>query len=197
MKSIRFDRNFFDVNYTYPVEWFRDIIGYKGLYKVSNYGRIISVERLKYGGPLGYTKLKRKIIAQIIGKGKLAYCSVQLWKNNKRRKFHAHRLVAIHFLKGEPRDTVNHKDGDKTNNIVTNLEWATYSENNQHAHDIGLINPCHGVAHPVAKLTDDKVRHIRKLLASGMSQRKVAGFMGVSRGSIQKIAERTGWKHVN
>lgn len=166
-------------------EIFLDIIGYEGLYQVSNKGRVRSLARL------------RMIALTLNGKGKHKYLIVHLWKNNTRTKFYLHRLLATHFLKGPKRDTVNHNDGNKLNNSLDNLEWATYSENNQHAHDTGLMNPSHGVARPEAKLTDDKVRHIRRLLASGMSQRKVAEFMGVSRGPIQRIAEAKGWKHVN
>ena len=57
----------------------------------------------------------------------------------KNKMFTVHRLVALHFVPGRTneRDVVNHKDGNKNNNHVSNLEWVTYSENNKHAFAIG------------------------------------------------------------
>ena len=121
---------------------------------------------------------------------------VSLWKNNIPYKFWVHILIALHFLKGKPKETVNHKDGIKTNNYVYNLEWATYEENNIHAHQTGLMNPVKGINVHCAKLNGDKVREIRQLLNIGVSQREVAFMMGVSRGPIQRIKENTGWKHI-
>tara|TARA_R110000822_G_scaffold289292_1_gene410588 strand:- start:1 stop:513 length:513 start_codon:yes stop_codon:yes gene_type:complete len=67
------------------------------------------------------------------------YLRVGLSKDNKHRKFLVHRLVAEAFLlKIDDKKIVNHKDGNKTNNHVSNLEWCTYSENLRHAYNTGL-----------------------------------------------------------
>jgi hypothetical protein len=67
------------------------------------------------------------------------YLRVGLSKDNKHRKFLVHRLVAEAFLlKIDDKKIVNHKDGDKTNNHVSNLEWCTYGENLRHAYNTGL-----------------------------------------------------------
>lgn len=74
------------------------------------------------------------------------YKKVILYKNNKRYHKSIHRLVAIAFIpnKDKERDVVNHIDGVKTNNCVSNLEWVTTSENIKHAYRIGLHKPNKG-----------------------------------------------------
>lgn len=67
------------------------------------------------------------------------YPIAQLWKNNKGHIKYVHRLLMEHFRATEKqKDTINHIDGDKTNNDLSNLEWLSYAENNQHAYDNGL-----------------------------------------------------------
>lgn len=67
------------------------------------------------------------------------YKRIALWKDGQSKKFRISRLVAIHFI-DNPNNlpVVNHKDGDKLNNNVSNLEWCTISENTKHAFDKGL-----------------------------------------------------------
>ena len=95
-------------------EW-KDIIGYEGLYEVSTYGRVRS---------------KGKIINPWIQHG---YKSVGLWKNKKCKKHRVHRLVAMAFIPNPNNyPQINHKDEDKSNNNVKNLEWCTQSYNNSY-----------------------------------------------------------------
>lgn len=69
------------------------------------------------------------------------YLSVSLYKNNKRKRFYVHRLVAMAFnLKEKNKEYVNHIDGNKHNNHYTNLEWVTASENTKHAFKHNLID---------------------------------------------------------
>lgn len=101
-------------------EIWKDIPGYEGLYKISNFGEIIS---LNYN----HTKKPKKLIPQ---KYKSGYLFVKIGGKNKS----IHRLVAETFIpniKNKP--VVNHIDGNKKNNIVDNLEWNTISENTNHA----------------------------------------------------------------
>lgn len=69
----------------------------------------------------------------------MGYLYVSLSAKGRVKKFTLHRLVASTFLSGE--GVVNHKDGNKQNNHVSNLEWVTYSENNKHAYKTGLKKP--------------------------------------------------------
>ena len=74
--------------------------------------------------------------------GKVGYYYLDLYQNNKSTKIALHRILAMAFIPNpDNKKTVNHIDGDKTNNSLSNLEWATYSENTKHAYDNNL-NRC-------------------------------------------------------
>lgn len=104
------------------VEIWVDIPEYEGLYEVSSLGRIRKGERIK--------KLN------VDHKG---YLCVWLSKRSQMKCFKVHRLVASAFISNpQNKKTVNHKDGNKQNNGVANLEWATHSENIIHALKTGL-----------------------------------------------------------
>ena len=108
-------------------EIWKDIVGYEGHYEVSNFGRLRSNKPKFYGimNP-SYTN-----------KGYVRY---GLSLNNKQIIFTIHRLVAIHFIPNpENKPEVNHIDGDKQNNNVSNLEWCTHQENMGHAKQNGLM----------------------------------------------------------
>jgi hypothetical protein len=115
-----------------------------------------------------------------------------------RKKWQVHRLVLHTFVGPAPssRHEGNHLDGDKTNNRVENLEWATRSENMQHAFDTGLNVPSHGETHHKAKLTAPEVREIRRLHRSGVAIRALARRYPVSRVNIRSILRRETWAHV-
>lgn len=102
-------------------EIWRDIEGYEGLYQVSNLGRVKS---------LGNDKTKKeKILSQYENKN--GYLYVNLCKDGKMKTFRVHRLVANAFIPNpNGYRCVNHKDEDKTNNCVDNLEWCTHQYNN-------------------------------------------------------------------
>jgi hypothetical protein len=116
-------------------EFWKDISGYEGLYKISTYGRILSLK--KYTGN-GY--LRKSIILKYCLDGK-GYHKCNLYKEKMMKTFKIHKLVAEHFLiKDFFRNQINHKDGIKTNNMLNNLEYVTTKENVEHAIKKGLIN---------------------------------------------------------
>ena len=109
-------------------EYWRDIKGYDGLYQVSNYGRIKSFIRYNDG----------RIIKQCIGR---RYWKVILYKDKKEKCLFVHRIVAKAFIPNPlNKEQINHKDGNKLNNKVSNLEWCSREENMDHARANGLIN---------------------------------------------------------
>lgn len=119
-------------------EW-RDIAGYEGLYQVSNFGRVKSLERkIKYPNGTLHTYHERILRVYVTKNG---YSSVALGKGGQNTRFNIHRLVAKSFL--ENRDhlpQVNHIDGDKNNNNVCNLEWCTASDNIKHMYrELGML----------------------------------------------------------
>lgn len=127
------------------VESWRPVSGYEGYYEVSNHGKVKGVDR--------YITYRNGALHFVPGK-ELSRCDtsegylvVVLSKNGKCKNFMVHRLVATAFL-DNPDDlyAVNHKDGDKHNNHVDNLEWCTLEYNNIHAMTNGLAPATHLVA---------------------------------------------------
>ena len=110
-------------------EIWKPIKGYEGLYEVSNLGRVKSLNRYHHRHE---NILKNKIT-------KDGYYETTLVKNGKSKFIRSHRLVALTFIDNPLNKTeVNHKDGNKLNNFVGNLEWVTSSENQLHAYRTGL-----------------------------------------------------------
>lgn len=118
-------------------EW-RDIKGYEGYYQVSNKGRVRSLDRIvnapeKFGGS---RIVKGQILALPL---RVGYPSIGLFKNGKGEILYVHRIVAEAFIPNpENKPEVNHKDANRTNNNVENLEWVTHLENMQHSEDMCL-----------------------------------------------------------
>lgn len=113
-------------------EFWKDIPGYEGIYQVSNYGRVKSLDRTieKTNGEVHH--LTGKILNINVRKDDGTNL-VYLWKNNKGHTFLLHRLVASCFIPNpENKPEINHIDGNRSNNSVTNLEWVTRSENMLH-----------------------------------------------------------------
>ena len=121
-------------------EVWKDIKGYEGYYQVSNLGRVRSLDRTVRVCGGGIRKVKgRLLIPQLSGRG---YFAVALWKNNKEKSATVHRLVINSFVpKTEGKEGVNHRDGNKQNNYLENLERCSQSENCSHAYRIGLRSP--------------------------------------------------------
>ena len=132
------DARWFDTEDLLNEEW-RDIPGYVGVYQISNYGRVKRLEHTKVyknGTHYHYTPLILKPQFERCG-----YIQLHLCKDNKKIWIKVHRIEAELFLARTPEQTtVNHKDGNKANPRLDNLEWVTQSENALHAIRIGL-NP--------------------------------------------------------
>lgn len=135
-----------------PSECWNWIPGYRGSYKVSNLGRVMSVARRSYGrGAVLSTRILRQ---RIDGWG---YLVLFLSKNGKSRPFSVHALVAKAFIKEvNKQKQVNHKNGDKKDNLLSNLEWVTPSENLRHAYSIGLKKPLLGEDNPGTNISNKK-----------------------------------------
>ena len=117
-------------------EVWKPIKGYEGLYEVSNYGRVRSLDRYvnSASSKTGYQLAKGRILKQCINT-ETGYSVIQIYKNHKKKGCNVHKLVAEHFIPN-PNNyrTVNHKDGNKANNKVDNLEWVSQSDNLIHSY---------------------------------------------------------------
>lgn len=116
-------RALFPEKYKFSAETWEDVKGFEGLYKINKDGFVLSL-------------LNNKVLKSRPDKD--GYMLLNLYKDKRQYCVKVHRLVASHFLSGEPKETVNHKDGDKRNNAAENLEWATRGENNLHSYKTGL-----------------------------------------------------------
>lgn len=118
-------------------EVWKDIQGYEGLYQVSNFGNVKSLDKQVWGGKSFYFKkgeIKKKII------GSTGYWQVMLYKNNNHKTTKVHRIVAKVFIENPNlHNVVNHIDGNKLNNNIKNLEWCTHKHNSIHAAKSGLL----------------------------------------------------------
>ena len=114
-------------------EIWKDVIGFENMYQISNNGKVKSLKRKSLIGRV----LKERFLKP--SKDTKGYLRVSLHKNNKAHHRSIHRLVAEAFIiNNDNKSQVNHKDGNKENNIVSNLEWMSNKENSDHAYNTGL-----------------------------------------------------------
>ena len=130
------------------METWKDIPGFEGIYQASNVGHIRTHEnKTTYTERHGVRKWKQRVLKFKGFTPKTGY-KVDLWKNGKPHHYVVARLIALTFI-GEPpscKHTVNHKDGNRMNNNVENLEWLTLADNLRHAFENDLIQTRHKIA---------------------------------------------------
>jgi len=162
------------------MEIWKDVIDYEGIYEVSNLGRVKSL--LSNG----------KILKNSCGAG--GYCRLGLYKNSKVTTKYVHHVVYYSFSGVAPiGKEINHIDGDKTNNKLSNLELVTPSENTLHAYRNNLAKK--GEKHYLAKLKQVDVINIKKYYSSGeYSQTELAKMYNVTRQSIHAVVREKTWK---
>ena len=118
-------------------EIWKDIIGWEGLYKISNLGRIKSL-KWREGSNKNPKEYPIILKQRLCNKG---YCMSQFRDNNRNKSVKVHRLVGIHFIENiNNLPQINHINGVKTLNTVKNLEWITNLDNMRHSYSIGLRN---------------------------------------------------------
>lgn len=153
------------------IEVWKDVVGYEGLYQVSNLGNVKSLKRIKSNNQ----PTKEKVMKKYIGKG---YYRVALYLDGKMKNKSVSRLVAQAFIPNpENKPCINHINGIKNNNQLYNLEWCTILENSQHAYNTGLttktpLNFVH-TSKEVAQL--DKDGNIIKVYPSSKEASRVTG----------------------
>lgn len=109
-------------------EIWKNVKGYEGRYEISNLGNVRSLKRNGSSG------------GSITTFDRYGYIRVRLWKDSRVKTISVHKLVALHFIPNPlNKPQVNHKDGNKKNNSVDNLEWCSANENMAHAYKNGLI----------------------------------------------------------
>ncbi|AIW03217.1 HNH homing endonuclease [Bacillus phage Mater] len=153
------------------------------LYEVSNLGRVrnINTNAILSGA-----------------KNHKGYLRVCLTLDGAKKQYFIHKLVALAFIPNpENKPQVNHIKGlEKDNNRVDNLEWATRSENMQHAYETGLEVAKQGEDTNMAKLANKDVIAIKKLLVANVQQKEIAKRFDVSPVTISAIKTGYAWSHL-
>jgi len=148
------------------LRFLRSIPGFQHYYATED-GRIFSEKRKEI------IELKGSVSAD-------GYQVVQLMNNNKKEKYRVHRIIALTWLSNlRNLEIVNHKDGNKLNNNVNNLEWVTHSENSKHAHMTGLVKTA---KRPVCQLDKNGL-----LINEYASVTEAAKLIGASIGQISGV----------
>ena len=166
----------------------RDVLGYEKLFSVTEDGEV-------------YSKRTNKILKQVnSGKGYLTIPTKIGGRDGVYKTFRVHRMVAEAYIENpHKKPFVNHLDGDKHNNKVSNLEWCTAKENFNHAMQIGLYIHSVGEANGSSKLTKDKVLNIRERYTPRHKKdgaRALSRELGVSHKTILQVVNKETWKHI-
>ncbi len=171
-------------------EIWKPVAGYEGLYEVSSWGRVRSLDRY-VEGRFGCQQFKAgRILRQSATEA--GYRFVQLARDGRYAAKFVNGLVAEAFLGPRPVGmVVAHGDGVNANNSLGNLRYATHADNeaDKKAHGTALL----GERHHQAKLTERDVLSIR---ADTRKQREIAESYGVYLSTIRKIKGRVTWRHV-
>ena len=163
-------------------------------YEVSKCGRVFSIRR-KHNQSDVYDTTEVEMKIQYIED---AYAILGLVddKGNNRMKS-VHRLVAETFIPNpENKRTVNHKDGDKHNNVYTNLEWATYQENSQHACNTGLNPKQKGEKNGMSKLTEEECTQLIIDMLDGANNDTLSKKYNLHSRYISLIRGKKRWKYL-
>ena len=173
-------------------EIWKEIDGYPN-YMVSSKGRVKSLERYDKLGRL----VKEKILKQGADGG--GYKILMLYNDGKHKNFHSHRLVAQAFLDNPYNlPEVNHKDENKQNNCVENLEYCDKKYNNNYGkltHEF-RSEKVSGENHPQSRLTKKQVSQIRDLYEQGHSITNLSKTFGVCRQHVWDIVKKIKWKNI-
>lgn len=165
-------------------EKWQPLKGFEGRYAISSWGRVKRLE--------GFDRLGRKLSEHVLSpwRDTYGYLCIEVGSKNLR----VHRVAALAFLGEPPKNwIVHHKDGNKENNTLNNLEYSTYAKNTRETVKQGRHNPTRGEDQPSAVLTNEQVRFIRE---SYLPIRVLARKFNVARTTIKNVLIRRTWRHI-
>lgn len=168
------------------VETWKPVVGYEGLYEVSDHGRVRSLDREVPTKGLGKRTIKGRILSSAIHH--TGYVQYGLSRNGKQRNHLAHSLVLEAFVGPRPPEQEGcHRDSNKTNNRLTNLRWDTKVGN-------AADKPSNrGSANPNARLDEKQVAYVIERLEAGVPQLELAHRLGIPGPTINHIATGRTW----
>lgn len=161
------------------IEIWKDVVGYEGIYQVSNLGNVKSL--IGYNGKKYISR--EKLLSKTLSTA--GYYKVELFNKKERKSFRVHRLVAIAFIENPlNKEQVNHIDGNKLNNNVENLEWNTPKENVRHSIDTGLK--------VVSTISREELNKL--YLSDNFTIEKIANIKNMCRGTVSSFLKLYGIK---
>lgn len=171
------------------MEIWKPVVGYEEFYEVSDHGRIRNIKDRKN------THVGRILVG---GRNPQGYKIAGLRNGGKKRFYKSfHSIVMEAFVGPLNGMCVNHKDGIKNNNNISNLEYVTVQQNNEHAKKNGLLRPNKGEDNGSSKLTNKDVIRIRELYESKeKSQTELSYDYDVMVSCISRIVNRKRWAHL-
>lgn len=174
------------------LEQWKPVLGYEGLYEVSDQGRVRSVDRWLVCRDGQRQWHRGKVLKQLDNNNGYQGVSLSnLCRGTKPKRVHVHSLVLNSFVGPRPDGhQAAHGDGDRSNNRLSNLRWATVSDN--HADKLKHGTHQLGEQNPVAVLNKDAVIAIRKNYRHGLGS-TLAQQYGVSTGTIYAVVKRRTW----
>jgi len=168
-------------------EIWKDVIGYEGLYSVSNHGRVKSLPRLTTRGK----------ILKLFPVGRYnKYLQLSLYKNGIGKIHKVHRLVLFAF-RGSPSEGMegSHIDDDTLNCYLSNLIWETKIDNMKRTRNRRFYTQ--GRKNGNSKIEDKDIYDINLRYASGELQKDIAKSYGITQPTISGIVNRKSWRHIN
>lgn len=121
--------------------------------------------------------------------------SISYPDKHHRELWYVHRLVATMFIEPNGKNVVNHKNLDKTDNRVENLEWVTHKENNQHAFESGAFHK-EGLHHKAIHGVE-KIHEVCRLIQEGRRDADISKLLEIHRASVADIRKRKVWNHIS
>lgn len=170
-------------------EW-RQVVGWEGLYEISNLGKVRSIKR-SIKNNLGFRSIGGGEVKPFLHKGN-GYLSVNFTADGNRKQLLLHRLVLEAFVGPCPKGMEGcHNDGNRENPKAENLRWDTRKNNHADKKEHGTWQG--GEASGTSRLTEDDVRYIR---SSAEAIADLACRFNVSKGCIEKAKYRSTWRHI-
>lgn len=179
------------------MESWKSIPGYEGIYEISDLGNIRSIKLYRTDKNGKTYRLPAKILKPLLGTDN--YHFVCLYKGGEAKQLRVHRLVLTAFVGSPPEGYyANHLDGNRINNKLCNLKWASPAENNLHAYSVLGRAPVSlpGEKNGFAKLTPNDIKLARQMREQKHTFQSIANKFGISKSHAKRIVDGLAWSHI-